>query len=172
MLPQHPFLGEQERFSNVVFREYLFAHGLVENDVIVRTRLRSRLRSDDYLPTPLLARFLLSATETDGESLVEAQDFGILYDSLTSEARREGEISVFLWNRAADEDARALVTVGDRSEVAFLVTDVQQGISIGRSLSQTVIDVASDLRLEHRDARLGPNLQIECSTFYLRVREL
>jgi hypothetical protein len=172
MLPEHPFRGEQERFANVVFREYLFAYGLVEGDAITRSKLRDRLHSDGYLPTPLLARFLLNATEADGESLVEAQDFGILYDSLTSEARQEGEVSVFVWNDAADEDAHALIIVGDRSEVAFLVTDVEHGISIGRSLSQSVIDVASDLRLEHRNARLGPNVQIECSTFRLRAMEL
>lgn len=176
-LPDHPFLRTASEFANVVFRDYLYALELA-NTGSLATAVRTRMQSPVYLPTPLLARFLLAhARDANGEPIVNPRDIGLVYESLTSQADREGDVQFALWSDPDSSVIYGATYASDgvaRETTRFRLNDGHPSIWFPRKLAHAEVRVSADIELGSSHGRfiLGPAITIDCGTFRCLCSEL
>lgn len=168
-VPQHPFLGEGREFANVVFREYLYAWGLRFGSVEQRDATRTKM-AGEYLPTPLLARFVL-ALERSATPTIDPQDFGFVYESLRGQGREGDQIYLTMTSAAGGAQIGVVIAAQRNStpDVAFTISDGGPGIPFLRRLSHAVVDVDGDvtLGLDGGTFVLGPEVELQCDALSL-----
>lgn len=174
---EHPFLGEHEGFANIVFQEYLYAWALTRQDVD-RSAVRKELQRGDFLPSPLLGRFVL-LLDGEGHERVDGRDVGIIYESLVSEVTGREQSSVVVRSVEEETDLGVVSFSSDiadegPSEEAVIYVGTENGITFWRRLSQAdiVVDCPVRLGLSGGDFRLGPAVRIECEQFGTRCSDL
>jgi hypothetical protein len=87
ILGEHPFVGaQQQRFANVVFRDYVLARTLTEGADLEQQAVRALVANPEFRPSPVLARFMLElACPAEGSPVFAAADFPVLYESMRAE---------------------------------------------------------------------------------------
>ena len=162
---QHPFLADARQFSNIVFREYSLAWALTRGSGSVRNEASRFVRDVSYLPSPLLARFML-ASALRGESglpKIEPSDVGLLYESLSGSAETEGEFILLL---IADTETTSVARItrgyDDRNEAAFSVAATGDPILFLHRLSHAEVSVLGGVTLGRAGASfaLGPDVLV------------
>jgi len=156
-LPDHPFITTGQQFSNVVFKEYVYAWGVTYADNTLAVPLRNAMRSreDPFLPSQMFGYFVRSFGEA-GPPVLDGQDFGILYESLLARSTRT-ELQL-----SKDKDVLAATATdpdcGMHYDVHLL--DTGSGIHIWRRLSNATIDVPGTIQLGFPSQRftLGPSV--------------
>ena len=163
---QHPFRGERRGFANVVFEEYVYAWHLSSSNDDLRKQVLQNIARVDYLPTPLLARFLLSLSASEDGAEVAADVIGPLYESLLSQASKEGEVAVRLVTQPDGAIYGAVSRADEAGELRFTARPSQAGIHFWRRLSHAVVDVRCDVAFGIRDETftVGPDVDLECTT--------
>jgi hypothetical protein len=172
MLPQHPFLSDRG-FTSVVFEEFLYARALQQGPEWLRVALRQRLRQPDRLPSPLLAYFMLESSVSE-VSLIDAEDVGLLYNSLQSGARRPGEVQMAIGaGRTAEVEGWVWLAESPELSVHFEIGNPDKGISFWRRLSYCLINAPlTGLRLSSdQEFRFGPEAYIESRRLEINARE-
>ena len=173
--PDHPFLGDKDGFANVVFRDYLFAAQLVAPEPSMASQVREQLARVDYLPTPLLGRFMLSLSDDPQRVFsIKPKDIGPLYDSLVAQAKVDGDIEIAIRPTSQGADVAMLTNDEGRADVVHFAVDSVLEIAFRRRLAHADIQVNSRVTLGTTDAafRLGPNVTIECASFACHSPEL
>lgn len=169
---QHPFVGDNDQgFANVVFQEYLYAWGLTSGSHQQQAQVR-QLLSAEYLPSPLLARFILTLAGAGAQPTVDSEDFGILYESLRSQGRTQSDVFLAL---TSDENADTIGHVSNARESAPEVTfrlrksGPRARVMFLRRLSNAGVAINGDvdLGMDRTAFLLGPDVDLECET--LRV---
>ena len=146
---EHVFVGTRAGFANVVFQEYLYAWALTHGDDRLREAVRAHIRSVRYLPSPLLARFMLHFSESESDRQLSGQDVGLLYDSIVSRLSP----SLKTW----------LLVDGDDME-GVCVVSTRQSDGTSATLSETTIPVIllDGLRfwrrVQHAEVSVNPNV--------------
>lgn len=159
-IPNHPFLGKVHGYANVVFRDYVHAWGLCSEIATVKTAVRSELRSNDYLPSPLLGPFILAGAADDCLPAVDGDDVGFVYESLLT----HGETDLYLFAEP-NEPASAFIGTDPEADVAvFQVRSPDNGIQFWRKLLRAQVrgEVVVEFGLAGRNFSLGPDVNVEC----------
>jgi hypothetical protein len=170
-LPDHPFLSGLT-FTNVVFKEFVYAWGITQGDPTTGTALRTAMRDREspFLPSPLFSRFVVNTTPGE-TTTIDGQDFGIVYESLLA---RSKEIELSLVENG--ELLAAQVQLGDdaETELELSLLDTGSGIHFWRRLNHADIDVPKSVRLGLPDQRfaLGPSVDVRCGELYVQSEDI
>jgi hypothetical protein len=159
-VPNHPFFGKVHGYANVVFRDYVHAWGLCSENAVVKTAVRSELRSNDYLPSPLLGPFILAGSADDSLPVVDGEDVGFIYESLLT----QGETDLYLFAEP-NEPADVFIGADPEADVAvFQIRHPDNGIQFWRRLLRAQIrgELVVELGLAERSFSLGPDVSVEC----------
>jgi hypothetical protein len=160
-LPQHPFLAGRG-FANIVFKEYCYAWGLIRGTSSLTKTLREIMghRENPFLPSKVFGWFTIKLSAS-GAALLEGQDFGLVYESLS------GQGEAWLSINQRDELLRAEIHLagpdgGD--DLTLDLIDTGSGIQLWRSVRDAEVDIACALRLGLPEQRfaLGPSVDIHC----------
>jgi hypothetical protein len=169
-LPNHPFLGSFFGYANVVFRDYVHAWGLISASEVAREAVRRELRTDEYLPAPLLGPFVITSNEEFGLATIAGQDFGFVYESLLT----QGENRVFIYADSG-EDADVVVGNDPSADVAALkVSHPDEGVQFWRRLANADVrgELTVQLGLPGRDFSLGPDVTLDVSIIEVPSRPI
>lgn len=179
-LESHPLLGDQPSgYPNRVFQEYVYAFGLQQGDETSRDAVRMRMRGNDYLPTPLLGRFLLIGSADGGDPTVRAADFAFLYESLLSQATEKDQILLDIYEIVTNGDdeevqVEAEITVRNLVNTSAIVrlTELGQGIHFNRRLCSATIEVPCNVCIGNlgRDFKLGPDVELRSVGIEVRAK--
>jgi hypothetical protein len=159
-IPNHPFLGKVHGYANVVFRDYIHAWGLCSDNSTVKLAVRSELRFNDYLPSPLLGPFILAGSAGGFLPIIDGEDVGFVYESLLT----HGEADLYLFAEP-NEPANVFIGTEPEADVAvFQVRNPDNGIQFWRRLLRAQIrgELVVELGLVGRSFSLGPNVSVEC----------
>jgi hypothetical protein len=162
---QHPFLADALQFSNIVFREYSLAWALTTGAGSVRSEVSRFVRGAGYLPSPLLARFMLASAPKgeDGLPEIRPSDVGLVYESLSGSAEKEGDF-VLLLLAETDTSSVARITRGneDRNEAAFSVASTGDPILFLHRLAHAEVSVLGGVTLGRAGSSfaLGPDVLV------------
>jgi hypothetical protein len=173
-LPEHPFLGgDHGQLANVVFSDYLFAWQLTRPGSSMGVELRRWLASEPYLPSPLLARFMLTWVDSSQGQLVGG-DVGFVYESMIS----AGRTFSLTMSGATPDSALGLFEFGDQlapsEQVEFSVDTSGGGIAFWRRLLAANVDVRTDVSLGRPGGHfiLGPDVDLSCRVLQVELDEL
>ncbi len=173
---QHPFLAGR-RFANVVFKEYIYAWGIVEgNDGLIQALRGSMLdRDSPFLPSPLFSRFV-AAFADDDEAVLDGQDFGVLYESLLSRVGASAEEVTLTIVQSGPEAFQASVTLNGEggAEISYQVLDTGSGVHVWRRLANADVHVtgAAVLGLNGQRFTIGPSVRLTCGPLETRCEHL
>jgi hypothetical protein len=161
ILPQHPFLAGRD-FANVVFKEFSYAWGLTQGERKLAEALREAMRQREtpFLPSQLFSRFVVSLAK-DTTPILDAQDFGVLYESLISRAEH---IPLTILQADGFLDVSATIEGENETVIEVNLLDTGSGIHFWRRLSNADIDVTANIRLGLPENRflLGAGVHIDC----------
>lgn len=165
-LPTHPFLTGRN-FTNIVFKEFTYAWGIARADATAQASLRTimRKREEPFLPSPLFSRFVANIEET-----IDAQDFGIVYESLLARSRR---VEISLLESEDTIDAQVLLADEERA-LTFTLLDTGHGVHFWWRLNNADVDVSRAVRLGFPEQKfaLGPAVDITCGEFSVQCEQL
>lgn len=171
MLPQHPFLAGRN-FTNVVFKEFAYAWAITRGDESTQSRLRTTMRDREspFLPSPLFSRFVVNSTVT-GKTVVDGQDFGIVYESLLA---RSSQVETSLFETGDAIEARVVLGDDPNRALEFDLLDTGLGVHFWRRLNNADIDVTRQVRVGLPEQRfsLGPAVDLTCGEFAVQCDEL
>jgi hypothetical protein len=164
ILPQHPYLAGRA-FANVIFKEFSYAWGVTRGSGTIVEDLRDKMRQREapFLPSQLFSRFVASLTQT-GDSILDAQDFGGIYESLLA---RADSVSLSILQIGDYLEASVTLDKEEELDISFNLLDTGAGVQFWRRLGEASIEVDAAVRLglpEHR-FMMGPNVALECRQF-------
>jgi hypothetical protein len=164
-LADHVFRGPVAGYANVAFRDYSYAQELALSGPLAAS-VRERMREPGYLPTPLLARFLLQMCPVDGgDPVVPGELVGFVNESLTSQVATAGSLELQVWTDDRDDVTRgALFSRGTAKETEFRISSkLGSRIWFWRRLAYAQIHVrgAVELGSEGHPLLLGPSVLVE-----------
>lgn len=163
---EHPFFRRQAdrvnvsnpflRFSSVMFRDFLASEALVSSSDLSAAIMVADLMDDDYVPSPILARFV--ASRLAGGAQIGIQALPAVLESVASDLT-EHPLSVTLEEGLEDEDEESSEVAASSILLSFFEAGVaivtskcrDDGIgpvTLGRSVGRAVID------LPHRDVEV------------------
>jgi hypothetical protein len=160
-LPNHPFLGGFFGYANIVFRDYVHAWGLLAASDAAREAVRGELRTDEYLPAPLLGAFVITGNAELGLATIAGEDLGFIYESLLT----QGENRILIYADPG-EDAHVLVGKDPSADVAALrIKRPDQGVQFWRRLAHADVrgEFMVQLGLPERAFSLGPDVTLDVS---------
>ena len=176
-IPQHVFMKRTKDIVNVVFEEYMFAAILSKNSYEFAKPIRNYMKSPDYLPKPLFGRFMVALTKTDeeGKYKIGYEDLGFLYESLLSAQTTEPH-SVNI-NVETDGDlilTNITLTNNGLEELRLISDNIGDRIEFHRRLSDATIIVDNPVEVGKPNISfiIGPNVTIECPTFFCSAPEV
>ena len=134
-ISDHAFMKDEFDFTNVVFRDYLYAWAFRSASSSVRESIEMRLVADEYKSSPLLAHFYLTAERGSELEPVEVQYLGYVYESLLSKESIARNILFMLeWNEGGNlHVAFGFGETGD-ADLSFVVSNAGRTISFPRFL--------------------------------------
>jgi len=173
MLPQHPFLSDSG-FASVVFEEFLYSWTLQRGPAWLRQDVRQRLRQPAYLPSPLLAYFMLESNIAQDSPTIHAEDIGVFINSLQSRVTRPGEVQIAIGETEGSElEGYVSITESDEYSVRFAIDELAAGILLWRRASYCFINAPDIVRLaSDKEFRLGPEAYIECTIIEINASEM
>jgi hypothetical protein len=157
-LMNHPFRGSVTGYANHVMRDYVHAWALRGGAGADLKAVRKALRTESYLPSPLLGRFFLSVAEPANRGLTcSAEDFSALYESFV--ALREESLSVL----GDETGVTALIGAETGSEPIYITIEQHQdGIPFRRRLANAEVrGVSVIVGTKDRVFNLGPNALLD-----------
>lgn len=168
-LEDHPFRRGGD-FTHIVFRDYVYAWLLSRPDGggDLGPTARQRLLEENFLPSPLLARFMLALSPTPHPPRLRARDIGFLYESVLSGARGPDDIRLTLRSTDKAGDLTGLIVdEGAKERYEFRLAALQEGLWLWRRLlrADVRVDCGLELGAAQRDFSIGPAVGIECDTF-------
>lgn len=175
-LPQHPFVGETRGFAGNVFEEYVYAWVFAGGRKTLMGPLERSLLSVGYRPSPLLGS-LYTAASSEGAPPVPSEHFGLLYESLLSQAKEPGAVRLSL---RPDEGSESLAVLSlgsgpsERESVEIKLDSTGEGITFWRRLQHADVDFSGRvcLGLAGGAFSLGPAVVIECGLIEIPAGEV
>lgn len=166
-LGDHPFVGSVNGL-HPLFGEYLYARLFTDDSTTtspIAESAREMLRTETYLPTRALARFVHALTTRQGPPRVSARDFGFVYESVLSDQQKPGDVLLRLRSSGAPDELHGWMNAGGRP-LDFRIIQTAQGLWFWRNLSHASgsFECPVDLGVQGGDFRLGPAVNLECST--------
>ena len=174
-ISDHAFIRNEIDFTNVVFRDYLYAWSLHSGSQSVRDAVEQRLAGDEYKTSPLLAHFYLTPREGNDPEAVSAEYLGYVYESLLSKESLSREV-LFMLDVSEDGNISAAFGFGDagRADFSFPVVNWRGAITFPRFLRDAEIEFPGQIKLgrvgHHFD--LGPAVRISCSEFQTAASQI
>lgn len=166
-IPQHAFVGESgesgRSFANAVFADYSAAQVIEGGDEELKVLQRQALEAPGRLPTPMLARFLLSGAR-QREIAVDALDLPVLYDSLLERRGEEGMPLAILESSEEDREYADLTITAGNIDSSFVLFGCGLGLWFRRRLTEASVAFNGTIRLgdRHMSFMLGPNVDLLC----------
>lgn len=158
----HVLLGTgSEGFANVVFRDYVFAWGLLNLPGAV-SALRARLASR-FLPTQLFGEFIIFLGSEGDDLRVDRSHTGYVYESLVSEAQKEADLETVISSDGMNAIACSVAPVDNRhSGISFrLAGEETAPVQLWRSLSNARVECHDVvLGFSGQTFRIGPDVEL------------
>ena len=167
-ISDHAFVKDESDFTNVVFRDFLYAWSLRKGSKSVKDAVELRLVEDDFKTSPLLAHFYLTPDKGKEPEAISAEYLGYVYESLLSKESLSHEV-LFMLDWTEDGRMSAAFGFGDAgsTDFSFAVTDSGGTMNFPRFLRDAEIEFPGRIRLGrtgfHFD--LGPAVRISCKEF-------
>ena len=164
-ISDHAFMRDEYDFTNVVFRDYLYAWAFRKGSRSVTDAVKSRLIEDGYKSSPLLAHFYLTTEQGEEPQAIDAQYLGYVYESLLSKESISRQI-LFMLEWSDSGSLHAALGFGDagNSDLSFSVSNTGGTILFPRFLRDADIVFPGQVCLgrpgSHFD--LGPAVRIVC----------
>ncbi len=174
-ISDHAFVKDETDFTNVVFRDFLYAWSLRNGSKSVKDAVELRLVEDDYKTSPLLAHFYLTPDNGKEPEAISAEYLGYVYESLLSKESLSHEV-LFMLDCTDDGKMNAAFGFGDAggADFSFAVIDAGGTMNFPRFLRDAEIEFPGRVRLGrvgcHFD--LGPAVRISCSEFWTSASEI
>ena len=167
-ISDHAFVKDEVEFTNVVFRDFLYAWSLRRGSKSVKDAVELRLVEESYKTSPLLAHFYLTPDEGKETEEVSAEYLGYIYESLLSKESLSDEVLFMLdWNE--DGAMSAAFGFGDAASADFSFAVVESGgtMNFPRFLRDAEIEFPGRIGLGRTGSHfdLGPAVRISCAEF-------
>ena len=174
-ISDHAFVKDEIDFTNVVFRDYLYAWALRKGSNGVKDAVERRLIEDGYKTSPLLAHFYLTADKGEEPDAISAQYLGYVYESLLSKESLSREVLFMLeWSESGRLSAAFGFGAAGNADLSFFVSDSSGMITFPRFLRDAEIEFPGQVNLgrlgSHFD--LGPAVRISCEEFRTSASEI
>lgn len=170
----HVLLGTgSEGFANVVFRDYIFAWGLLNLPSavpVIEGRLASR-----FLPTQLFGEFIIFLGSKGDDLRVDRKHTGYVYESLVSEAQKDVDLETVIGSDGLNGLACSVAPIDNsHSGISFKLTGEEPTpIQLWRTLGNAFVECeAVTLGFSGQTFRVGPDVELTASRLFLPVETL
>jgi hypothetical protein len=178
-LREHPFITSRGEYVSSAFKDYMFAYVLSspEVDLEVTDVVLEQLRSQESLPSPALAPFIVELSTSAKGRLFLADKCDLLIGSLYSQEDDSLHYQ-FTIGSSGDEE----ITLHVRKESAdssnqFLQVPLLMGaraLRLPMRCRDLLVDVEGDVELDApgRIIKIGPNTHITCTSIVIAAQSL